>query len=1109
MTKDESPADVAANNAAPQEDETPRGESPAEPSAAPARRRRNTTAAAPRAPRGKKNTPSSPEAEPSPEPVIQAAVEAPPAPVETPTEAPPEKPAKPARRRAPRKTAAATTETASEPVSDAPITEISDIGTIPTAPEAPTPPQEIVEAAPAARPARRRTTRRKTAEEPAAVIETEAPVVEAQAEPLPTVEEAPATDAMEAKPASTRRRTSRGRGRGRADKTTPETETPAPEEAQPVAAEVPAETAEGEPVPARRRRTTTRKAPVEVEDLTLGARVLVKRGMPELHIKGEVYPPVFFFGNIEGPREAQKVASEVKRAAQAGVHIHSTLVELPCPLPPDDSVYETLDNRIETLLDADPRGFAIPRLVFVPAPGWRKQYPNEVNHYADGSTDDPSIASNHFWSEAEHALTALVEHIGRMTYGERVIGYHLERGEWFHPKDGGYDRSYANREAFRNWLRNKYKNSEAALRAAWYDGQVQFYTAEIPPMPAAARQEMAFFEPRKERRWIDFLEYTSEVTADRLISLASVIKKASQNRALVSVCYGYTFEFGHTFSGHLALGRLLESPSIDLVAGPPSYRDRQTGGAGSFPGPVQSVGIHGKIWVSEDDTKTHLAPGGDSPDDFNPKIDSRFGTDQVHQRAIGKVLAAQSGVSWMDSWGEGWLDAGEVWDRISKFTERYREYLKVRKPVSPDVVVLVDERSLLHLQRGENFVRRLLQEQVEIIQRSGASVGFYLQSDLTARNFPVDAKLYLFMTPYRVPAEQRAAIREKLQKDGKTLVWMYAAGVADQRGEPVELVHDLVGITVRQQSWNSEIGSRITDTRHPITDNIQNRNVGVRERINPSFYVDDDTRGINILGEYHQSGLPSIAVRQMDGWRSVFCGEPTLTADLLRGLCRYAGVHLYSTGGDDYVFAGNGWLTFHAIKDGHRTILLPRETGLYDLTEGKFLGDQQREYRTFLKGRTTHSFFVGTPDEMRKLGLPGVERPVRGRRKAPISSPQPALPEAEAETESTGFEMLIPAEPTSDPAQELSAAAIRDLLSAPSDDTALDSADNDTDDIDDDEGDDTDDAEGSTEAGSENGTSDAAAEQRRRRRRRGGRGRGRRGRPGAPSGEGGAPPPAE
>jgi hypothetical protein len=1107
MIKDESPADVAANNAAPQEDATPRGDSPAEPSAAPARRRRSTTA--PRAPRGKKSIEAKPEpAEEAPaEPIAAAPVEATPELVAAaPTETVSEKPAKPARRRAPRKTAAPAVEAVAEPqVADAPITEISDIGTIPAAPEA-TPP-------PASKPApRRRNARRKTAEEPAPTLELEAPVVEAQAAPVdetPAIDASAPAEAGETKSGSGRRRTSRGRGgRSRADKTAPETAIT--EEVQPSVVSEPAaepSAEQGEPVTTRRRRTTTRKPAVEVEDLTVGARVIVKRGMAELHIKGVVYPPVFFFGNIEGPKEAHKVASEVRRAAQSGVHLHSTLVELPCPLPPDDSVYETLDNRIETLLDADPKGFAIPRLVFVPAPGWRKQYPNEVNHYADGSTDDPSIASNHFWSEAEHALTALVEHIGRMTYGDRVIGFHLERGEWFHPKDGGYDRSYANREAFRNWLRNKYKNSEAALRAAWYDGQVQFYTAEIPPTPAAPRQEMAFFEARKERRWIDFLEYTSEVTADRLISLSAVIKKASQNRALVSVCYGYTFEFGHTFSGHLALGRLLESPSIDLVAGPPSYRDRQPGGAGSFPGPVQSVGIHGKIWVSEDDTKTHLAPGNDSPDDFNPRIDSRFGTDQVQQRAMGKVLAAQCGISFMDSWGEGWLDASEVWDRAAKFTDRYREYLKVRKPVSPDVVVLVDERSLLHLQRGETFIRRILQEQLEIIQRSGASVGFYLQSDVTARNFPTDAKLYLFLAPYRVPANQRAAIKEKLQKDGKTLVWMYAAGIADERGEPDELVHDLVGITVRQQSWNSEIGSRITDTRHQITDQIQNRNVGVRERINPSFYVDDDTRGISILGEYHQSGLPSIAVRQMDGWRSVFCGEPTLTADLLRGLCRYAGVHLYTTGGDDYVFAGNGWLTLHATRDGHRTILLPTETGLYDLTEGRFMGEV-REYRTFIKGRTTHSYFIGSPDEMRKIGLPGVEKPVRGRRKAPGPASQPIVIE---EPETTGLEMLIPSETAGTPAQELTAAAIRDLLSAPADDNGTGEAASITDDLDDDDdGEGPEDGEGSAEENAEGDGGDASAEQRRRRRRRGGRGRGRRGRPGAPSGEaGGTPPPAE
>ncbi|HXG23608.1 MAG TPA: hypothetical protein VNJ09_03555, partial [Chthonomonadales bacterium] len=689
---------------------------------------------------------------------------------------------------------------------------------------------------------------------------------------------------------------------------------------------------------------------------------------------------VMFFGNMDGAKETRRVLSEVQRAARAGIHLHSTLIELPCPLPPEDSVYELVDHRLQTLLEADPQGYVMPRIVFVPARGWRSQYPNDVIQYADGSTGDPSLASMRFWQEAENALAAMIQHIRRTAYANRVFGYHLERGEWFHPADRGYDRSFVNREAFREWLQVKYKKSVVALRAAWFDGNVQFHTAEIPMLPTAMRPEIAFFEPRKERRYIDFLEFTSDITAERLIALAKVVKEATENRALVSVCYGYTLEFCHTYSGHLALDRLLASPAIDLVAGPPSYRDRQAGGAGSYPAPVDSVALHGKLWLSEDDTKTFLAPDSGEPDDYNPRVDTRAATKQVHLRAMGNALAHQCALAFMDLWGEGWLDEEEIWSRIGAFTALYRDYMKIRRATSPEVVALIDERSLLHLQKGEGFLRRLLHGQRDILLRCGASVGIYLQSDLTHRNFPTDAKLYLFLTPYRLTTDQRAAIREKLQSDGKTLVWMYAVGTCDERGHSEESANDLIGMALRLQSWNCEVGSRFVNLRHPITEHLQNKDLGVRERLNPSFYVDEDTPGTVVLAEYLQTGLPSVAVREMPGWRSVYCGEPTLSADFLRGLCRYAGVHLYTDNAEDYLFAGNGWVTLHTTGDGQHILRFPPHEAVYDLGEGKLLGEGIREYRAFMRGRSTHSFFVGSLDKMRKLGLPGVEKRRRRRR---------------------------------------------------------------------------------------------------------------------------------
>jgi hypothetical protein len=1098
MKNDESPVDVAAQHAATPGDEAPRAESAAEQSEPATRRRRSPSSRSPRT--RAKPTPVADESAAPPEvaaPVGDLPDTAPPIVVE---KAAPVNARRPARR--PGKAAAKPADTTPAESAQA-AAQIADIGTIPERDPHVSPPvaAEAPVAAPE-KPARRRGGRSRKAEPVSRSVEVEAPVVEPSvpAEAPTSVDENPSV-----KPQRPSRR--RGGRRGKPEAVTPslELEAPVAEAAPPVEAEEPAAQPER---PSRRRggrrRKTEEEAPAEAlpavaeappfagpaeeveakpkrgarrkaepaEDLSKGARLVTRRGLVELHINGQPYAPVFFFGNVEGEKETRRVVSEVQRAAAHGVHLHSTLVELTCPLPPDDTVYETLDARLTAILDADPKGYVMPRIVFVPAPGWRKQYPNEVNHYADGSTDDPSIASDRFWVEAEHSLRAVIEHIHRMAYGDRVIGYHLERGEWFHPADGGYDRSFANREAFRTWLRAKYKNSEAALRASWFDGQVQFYTVEIPPLPGSPRPEIAFYEPRKERRWIDFLEYTSDVTADRLVSLSKIVKQASSNKALVSVCYGYTFEFGHTFSGHLALGRVVSAPTIDIVAGPPSYKDRHPGGAGSLPSPAGSMGVHGKLWLSEDDTKTYLAPANPSPDDYNPRIDNRTATEQVHARAVGTALAHQTAIAWMDLWGEGWLDSDDIWDRVGSFSRRYAEFMKLRRAWSPDVVILVDEKSLLHLQKGEGFIRKLLQEQRDRIQRSGASVAFYLQNDVTARNFPTGAKLYVFLNPYRITSEQRTAIAEKLQRDGKTLVWMYAPGICAERGEPEETAHELVGITLRLQPWHSEIGTRITDQRHGITQQIQDRNLGSRERLNPSFYVDDDEKSITVLGEYTQSGLPSVAVRDMQGWRSVFCGEPFLSDDFFRGLCRYAGAHLYTQGGEDYVFAGDGWLTIHTTREGQRTIVLPAGNALYDLTEGRLLGEDLREYRAFMRAKSTYSFYVGTIEEMRKLGLPGAERAPRGRRRGRAAEPVAPVGETVPESAVTNGGAAS--------AEDVVGEAVR-----------LESGD-----------------EAPSGEGSPNGADSADADlQRRRRRRRGGRGRGRRHRGAGTAAEEGPPGP--
>jgi len=798
-------------------------------------------------------------------------------------------------------------------------------------------------------PARPRTRGRSRSKRAVPGPEAAAPAPEAETRTEPS-EAAAAGEAP-----SGRTRSRRGRGRGKREATRGEAELPETTVAEPVAI----------------------VTPPRIIDRTVGAHLIDRNGTPQIVIDNVAFPPLLFFGNVEEPAGKQRVLSEIRRAARAGIHLHSTLVELPCPLSEATQALDEIDRAVRAILDADPDGFVIPRIVFVPARGWKREYPTDIATYTDGPASDPSLTSERFWREAEHSLEALVRHLRDFEWGGRVFGYHLERGEWFQPADRGYDRSMANREAFRDWLRTKYKNNLVALRAAWYDADVQFHTAEIPPVVAKPNPQRAFFETRRERSSIDFFAFTSESTADRLGRLATALKRAADDRAIVSVCYGYTFEFGHGFSGHLDLGRLLECPDVDLICGPPSYRDRAPGGAASMPAPYDSVRLHGKLWLSEDDTKTYLAPAEQDPEDFNPRLSDRYQTDQSYARAIGRALATRTGLGFMDLWGEGWLDDDGLWDRFDSFRSNYALALADSEPRRPaDVIVLVDEKSLLHIQRGEEFFRQIAGGNRELLQRSGVQYETYLQSDLLDPEFPTGARLYLFLNPYRITSEQRAAIAEKLQGGGKTLAWMFAPGSCEERpqigGAMEESASGAIGLTLRQQEWNSEIGSRIVDTRHTITERLNPREFGVRERLNPSFYVEDPDA--TVLADYHGSGLPSIAVKQCGGWQSVFVGEPVLNWDLLRGICKFAGVHLW-TGGEDVACIGQGWVTVHGNRDGHRAVRFPEPTAVYDVTDRRLVAEGLREHRFFLKSGATRTLCIGTLDRFRALGFPNLNVP--------------------------------------------------------------------------------------------------------------------------------------
>ncbi|MGV3618335.1 MAG: hypothetical protein ACO1SV_23665 [Fimbriimonas sp.] len=697
-------------------------------------------------------------------------------------------------------------------------------------------------------------------------------------------------------------------------------------------------------------------------------QVVVRNGVPTLVRAGRVYPPVFFFGNPADERRAQNVLDEVRMAAESGVHLHSYLVDFEVDPNAVDDAAAVAAYMLAQSVQADPESQVVFRVTFQAPRGWQDRYPEARYRDAGGDLAEPSVCDDAFWGVARTCLERFIQKLRLLDLKDHILGLHLERGEWFLPEGHGYDTSKAAQTKFRDWARTRYGNDEVTLRASWFDGAVRFDTMQIPPFnPEGPDGEKFIRSSRKQRRYVDYHLFLSDATVGRIGDLAYAAKAASEGNFLIGVSYGYTFEWSHPDSGHLSLGKLLRTPEIDFIAGPPSYRSREPGGSAPFPAPIDSFALNGKLYISEEDYKTSLSTGHE-PDDFNPRLKTPQALDSVHWRGAGAALAHGSGVAWMDLWGNGWLKTHSVWERAKHVREAMVD--RMASPLGdPEVAVFIDERALAYLVDSHAFAL-LVQNVRESILRAGVSAGFYLLSDLAHREKFPESKLYLFLNAWDVRPELRAAIKSRLQRDNKVLFWLYSAGLFDAGRESLERAREVTGIALKPQPYHSKSGTTILNRRHPLSEAFPDRSVVGGTKLEPSYFAIPE--GATVLGEYSQTGLPSFVVKEFNEgptdthWTSVFLGEPLVNPALIRALAQMSGAHVWNFH-EDVVHVRAPFCTVHCANAGPRTLTLPSKYSAYNLLTNEWTAVDTANLKFTAVDGSTHCFLIGPKDDIEGL----------------------------------------------------------------------------------------------------------------------------------------------
>jgi beta-galactosidase len=655
-------------------------------------------------------------------------------------------------------------------------------------------------------------------------------------------------------------------------------------------------------------------------------------GMSLLVVSGHPTPPIVFFHNTDIPGEPSDryLREQVALARDAGVHIYSLPLRnprLPDGLTPN---YAYSDSLMDRFIEVDPEALFILRVYPGPNWSWRevreKTIPeDEYVRFAGGESPGLSIASEWFARASGDDLAQLVQHYESSTYARRILAW--QPGGPYHEmfladyRQSGPDYSEANHRAFRTWLRDRY-GTDGALQEAWSRDGVTLETAPIPE-PDAGRFPMrmgaggtpiqVFYNLPAEQDWVDFSEYMSDITADRILEWARIVKEQTNGRRLSAFFYGYTFELPGSLAGHYRLRRVLECPDVDILASPYSYADRLVGGAGNFMGPVDSVALHGKLWFNEDDTRTSLIDTESLPEHFalfDKRCADLHETTSVLERNFAAILTHRAGTWWMDLVSRGAFNDPSLWamlrERVALYDALYRELT----PYRPDVAVLIDEDSKLYVKDDWDTNWWTMVRLRDACAKAAASVGYYLLSDFVDGLVP-ECKAYLFANAFRLTADQIRAIEARLTREGATAIWIYAPAYLGPEGAAPERMRRLTGLRFQVEAGKlGSIGEGL----------LAEERWGAPLPVDPRLSVVD--ADATPLGRYAEGGAVSSAMATHEGCRSIFLGDMGPSRTVLTKLFEAAGAHIWTRGGE-VVHTDGRTLAIHTGTPGVVEVALP------------------------------------------------------------------------------------------------------------------------------------------------------------------------------------------
>ncbi len=607
---------------------------------------------------------------------------------------------------------------------------------------------------------------------------------------------------------------------------------------------------------------------------------------------------------------------------------------------PDEYDFRAVAMEIRKFLRRVPDGYLLLDLNINVPNAWGERYPDDIHVNAQGekgvangcrviryggappSGPEYYEASNHserFREDGRRLLEALGRYLNAVPEGKVVIGAYLNGsadGQWLFSNEAEFaDYSPAAMAHFRRFLREKYGSREA-LRQAW-GGEVDFDTVAFPGRAERGRMagdpDLPRFPllsiPGTEARCSDFNEFLSVSNNRRQIAFAEGLKRGSDGRLLTGM-YWPTLPASYPLS-HNRHREILETPAIDFIA------------RGGMLGAV----FHDKIPVAELDLR-NLLSGLDIWVDYDHPFHAKSQAEFRRQTlaSVAHQLAAGGGFHYWDMWG-GWAWHPETLT-ILREAVALTAAVHDQPALGEDYVgVFIDDRTPDYLMTLGQYWNAAAVEQttrgmgangVAMWSKTGLPVRFLVLEDAWNPVVP-PPRVAIFLNPLTLTATESRQIRERLERDGRTVVYLTAPGVAAPGGEAnPELV---TGFALYSAPETVNRGIEILPVADPLLE-------GLRPGMVLGLYSSDmlmdwttswaarpDSPG-TVLARYPGTDLAGMLVARDGAATRVWIGAPgALSPRLVRNFARAAGLEPLSESDGELIY-GAGMLGLAAPPAG-------------------------------------------------------------------------------------------------------------------------------------------------------------------------------------------------